>query len=71
MKVGDRVRLKKSITVYHHPTHRNQTLSLDHVGIITLKKNLPHLPISPSPLTSHPPHTSHTSHPPSNYGYST
>ncbi|WP_143727964.1 ferredoxin-thioredoxin reductase variable chain [Moorena bouillonii] len=52
MKVGDRVRVKESISVYHHPTDCNQTLSLYHVGIITLKKNLPislspNLPISP------------------------
>jgi hypothetical protein len=24
MKVGDRVRVKKSVIVYHHPAHRNE-----------------------------------------------
>lgn len=24
MKVGDRVRVKESVVVYHHPEHRNQ-----------------------------------------------
>ncbi|MCA1994794.1 MAG: ferredoxin-thioredoxin reductase variable chain [Coleofasciculus sp. S288] len=24
MKVGDRVRIVKSVTVYHHPSHRNE-----------------------------------------------
>ena len=24
MKVGDRVRVTKSVTVYHHPSHKNQ-----------------------------------------------
>ena len=24
MKVGDRVRVKESVIVYHHPEHRNQ-----------------------------------------------
>jgi hypothetical protein len=24
MKVGDRVRVKESVVVYHHPDHRNQ-----------------------------------------------
>lgn len=28
MKVGDRVRVKESVTVYHHPNHRNQPYDL-------------------------------------------
>ncbi len=28
MKVGDRVRIKESIIVYHHPEHRNQPFDL-------------------------------------------
>ena len=28
MKVGDRVRVKESVLVYHHPTHRNQALDI-------------------------------------------
>ncbi|HBB35269.1 MAG TPA: ferredoxin--nitrite reductase [Cyanobacteria bacterium UBA8803] len=28
MKVGDRVRVKKSILVYHHPAHRNEPFDI-------------------------------------------
>ncbi len=28
MKVGDRVRVKDSVIVYHHPEHRNQAFDL-------------------------------------------
>lgn len=28
MKVGDRVRVKDSVVVYHHPEHRNQAFDL-------------------------------------------
>jgi hypothetical protein len=28
MKVGDRVRVKESITVYHHPQHRKEPFDL-------------------------------------------
>ncbi|WP_071518182.1 ferredoxin-thioredoxin reductase variable chain [Geitlerinema sp. PCC 9228] len=28
MKIGDRVRVKQSVTVYHHPKHRNQPLDI-------------------------------------------
>ncbi|MEO0408503.1 MAG: ferredoxin-thioredoxin reductase variable chain [Cyanobacteria bacterium P01_A01_bin.135] len=28
MKVGDRVRVKTSVLVYHHPQHRNEALDL-------------------------------------------
>jgi hypothetical protein len=28
MKVGDRVRIKESVVVYHSPTHRNQPYDL-------------------------------------------
>lgn len=29
MKVGDHVRIKESIIVYHHPEHRNQPFDLN------------------------------------------
>jgi hypothetical protein len=28
MKVGDRVRVKDSVVIYHHPEHRNQPFDL-------------------------------------------
>lgn len=28
MKVGDRVRVTKSVIVYHHPSHRNEPLDV-------------------------------------------
>jgi len=28
MKVGDRVRVMKSVIVYHHPAHKNQPLDI-------------------------------------------
>ena len=28
MKVGDRVRIKESVVVYHHPSHRNQPFDI-------------------------------------------
>lgn len=28
MKVGDRVRVKESVVVYHHPGHRNQPFDI-------------------------------------------
>lgn len=28
MKVGDRVRIKESVIVYHHPEHRNQPFDI-------------------------------------------
>lgn len=28
MKVGDRVRIKESVVVYHHPNHRNQPFDI-------------------------------------------
>lgn len=39
MKVGDRVRVKESVIVYHHPEHRNQPFDIkglegDVVGIV-------------------------------------
>jgi Ferredoxin thioredoxin reductase variable alpha chain len=35
MKVGDRVRVQKSVVVYHHPEHRNQPLDVQgHEGEI-------------------------------------
>jgi hypothetical protein len=40
MKVGDRVRVKDSVVVYHHPEHRNQPFDIkgiegDVIGIAT------------------------------------
>ncbi|WP_366941872.1 ferredoxin-thioredoxin reductase variable chain [uncultured Nostoc sp.] len=40
MKVGDRVRVKESVVVYHHPEHRSQAFDIkgtegDVVGIAT------------------------------------
>jgi len=40
MKIGDRVRVKESVIVYHHPEHRNQGLDLkgtegEIIGIVT------------------------------------
>jgi hypothetical protein len=40
MKVGDRVRVKDSVVIYHHPEHRNQAFDLkgtegDVIGIVT------------------------------------
>jgi Ferredoxin thioredoxin reductase variable alpha chain len=40
MKVGDRVRVKDSVVVYHHPEHRNQAFDIkgtegEIVGIAT------------------------------------
>ncbi|MEH2056947.1 MAG: ferredoxin-thioredoxin reductase variable chain [Nostoc sp.] len=40
MKVGDRVRVKDSVVVYHHPEHRNQPFDIkgiegDVLGIAT------------------------------------
>ncbi len=29
MKVGDRVSVKKSVKVYHHPEHRNQPFNIE------------------------------------------
>jgi len=39
MKVGDRVRVKESVLVYHHPEHRNQPFDIkglegDVLGIV-------------------------------------
>ncbi|QSJ16866.1 ferredoxin-thioredoxin reductase variable chain [Nostoc sp. UHCC 0702] len=28
MKIGDRVRVKESVVVYHHPEHRNQAFDI-------------------------------------------
>jgi Ferredoxin thioredoxin reductase variable alpha chain len=28
MKVGDRVRVKESVTIYHHPEHRNEPFDI-------------------------------------------
>ncbi|MBW4573775.1 MAG: ferredoxin-thioredoxin reductase variable chain [Aphanothece sp. CMT-3BRIN-NPC111] len=40
MKVGDRVRIKKSVIVYHHPEHRGQPFDIQNqegevVAIVT------------------------------------
>lgn len=39
MKVGDRIRVKESVIVYHHPEHRNQPFDIkglegDVLGIV-------------------------------------
>ncbi len=46
MKVGDRVRVKDSVVVYHHPEHRNQAFDIkgtegDVVGIATQWRDRP------------------------------
>ncbi|MBD2515702.1 ferredoxin-thioredoxin reductase variable chain [Nostoc sp. FACHB-973] len=46
MKVGDRVRVKDSVVIYHHPEHRNQAFDLkgtegDVIGIVTQWQNRP------------------------------
>ena len=40
MKVGDRIRVKESVVVYHHPEHRNEAFDIqglegEVVGIVT------------------------------------
>ncbi|MBD2559901.1 ferredoxin-thioredoxin reductase variable chain [Nostoc linckia FACHB-391] len=46
MKVGDRVRVKDSVVVYHHPEHRNQPFDIkgeegDVVNIATQWRDRP------------------------------
>ncbi|MFN6463480.1 MAG: ferredoxin-thioredoxin reductase variable chain [Nostoc sp. DedVER02] len=46
MKVGDRVRVKDSVVVYHHPEHRNQAFDIkgtegEVVGIATQWRDRP------------------------------
>ncbi|WP_442935911.1 ferredoxin-thioredoxin reductase variable chain [Nostoc sp.] len=46
MKVGDRVRVKESVVVYHHPEHRSQAFDIkgtegDVVGIATQWRGRP------------------------------
>lgn len=46
MKVGDRVRVKDSVVVYHHPEHRNQAFDLkgsegEIVAIVTQWRDRP------------------------------
>ncbi|MEH2394748.1 MAG: ferredoxin-thioredoxin reductase variable chain [Nostoc sp.] len=46
MKVGDRVRVKESVVVYHHPEHRSQAFDIkgtegDIVGIATQWRGRP------------------------------
>ncbi|AVH64638.1 ferredoxin--nitrite reductase [Nostoc sp. 'Peltigera membranacea cyanobiont' 213] len=46
MKVGDRVRVKDSVVVYHHPEHRNQAFDIkgtegDVVNIATQWRDRP------------------------------
>ncbi|MDF2387687.1 ferredoxin-thioredoxin reductase variable chain [Nostoc ellipsosporum NOK] len=54
MKIGDRVRVKESVVVYHHPEHRNQAFDIkgtegEIIGIATqwqgrpVSANLPYL----------------------------
>ncbi|MFN6518549.1 MAG: ferredoxin-thioredoxin reductase variable chain [Nostoc sp. CreGUA01] len=46
MKVGDRVRVKDSVVVYHHPEHRNQAFDIkgtegEVIGIATQWRDRP------------------------------
>ncbi|BDI19268.1 ferredoxin--nitrite reductase [Nostoc cf. commune SO-36] len=46
MKVGDRVRVKDSVVVYHHPEHRNQAFDIkgiegDVIGIASQWRDRP------------------------------
>jgi hypothetical protein len=46
MKVGDRVRVKESVIVYHHPEHRNQPFDIkdsegEVIGIVTAWQGRP------------------------------
>ncbi|MBS3026058.1 MAG: ferredoxin-thioredoxin reductase variable chain [Dolichospermum sp. DET50] len=46
MKVGDRVRVKESVVVYHHPEHRSQAFDIlgtegEVVAIVTQWQNRP------------------------------
>ncbi|WP_225896528.1 ferredoxin-thioredoxin reductase variable chain [Amazonocrinis nigriterrae] len=54
MKIGDHVRVKESVVVYHHPEHRNQAFDIkgtegEIIGIATqwqgrpVSANLPYL----------------------------
>lgn len=48
MKVGDRVRVKQSVIVYHHPENRNQPLDIQgHEGeVIAVVKEWQGRPVS-------------------------
>ncbi|HEY9647740.1 MAG TPA: ferredoxin-thioredoxin reductase variable chain [Chroococcidiopsis sp.] len=48
MKVGDRVRVKESVVVYHHPEHRNQAFDIQgHEGeVIGIVKEWQGRPLS-------------------------
>lgn len=40
MKVGDRVRVKESVVVYHHPQHRNEAFDIQGLeGVIAAFAN--------------------------------
>jgi len=46
MKVGDRVRVKESIIVYHHPEHRNQSFDIKGGEVVGFATNGESKPIS-------------------------
>lgn len=48
MKVGDRVRVKEAVVVYHHPQHRNEPYNMEgHEGeVIAVLKEWQGKPIS-------------------------
>ncbi|HIK27213.1 MAG: ferredoxin-thioredoxin reductase variable chain [Oscillatoriaceae bacterium SKW80] len=50
MKVGDRVRVKESIIVYHHPDHRNQPFDVKDLQgeIIAILQDWNGKPVSPN-----------------------
>ena len=50
MKVGDRVRVKTSVTVYTHPEHRNQAVDLEGAegNIVSILTDWQGKPISPN-----------------------
>ncbi|WP_126148204.1 ferredoxin-thioredoxin reductase variable chain [Synechococcus elongatus] len=64
MNVGDRVRVKESVVVYHHPAHRNQAFDLkdaegEIAAILTewngkpISANFPYLVSFPNKFRAH------------------
>ncbi|AZB72532.1 ferredoxin-thioredoxin reductase variable chain [Synechococcus elongatus] len=64
MNVGDRVRVKESVVVYHHPEHRNQAFDLKNAegeiaAILTewngkpISANFPYLVNFPNKFRAH------------------
>lgn len=50
MKVGDRVRVTKSVTVYHHPAHKQQPFDVKGMEgeVVDILKDWHGRPISPN-----------------------